>query len=170
MSVYALPARVDAEEAQKRVLDHLPGARYLSSRLLHHPYAGFVFDAEQQAFGKAMHAEVRMLVDLRSGSVATSDPWPSPVFLETGAHLSGPGPRLDEAEASRQARHGVVRTLLHKRLSLRRPRIRLSTSIAPLYKPNWLLALRTEARDETVGVLVDALTGNYHTVDTPGSG
>lgn len=167
MSVYVLPVRVDAEEAQKRVLGYLPGARCLSSRLLHHPYAGFVFHAEQRAFGTAMSAEICMLVDLRSGSVATSDPWPSPVCLETGAHPSGPGPRLDEAEAGRQARHGVVRTLLHKRLSLRRPRIRLSTSVAPLYKPNWLLALRTQARDETVGVLVDALTGNYHTVDIP---
>lgn len=163
VAISVLPAQLGRAEAESRVLAHLPGWRCVSARLLHHPYAGFVFGIEQRAAGRRLRGEMHVLVDLRSGATATSDPWPAPVAAGD-VRPDGPEPVVDPGDARHSARQCVVRTVLHRRLSLRQPRIDLLTSLVPLYKPNWLLSLRADRSPEPVTILVDALTGGYHVV------
>lgn len=158
----ALPVAVDRDEARRLVLARIPTADIVSATLLHHPYAGFLFDVVQSPIGARMEGKAYTMVDLCSGSTALCDPWPDLVGIPPEVKLAGPAPTVSEKGLDRQAQQYVIRALIHRRLSLHHPTVTLVARVAPLYKPNWLLAVRTD--DNSFGVLVDALSGLYHTL------
>ena len=159
-----IPVQVSAAEAEEIVCARLPVAGPVKARLLHHPYSGLVYRVEQSALGRRLTLHVHTLVDLCSGAAAVCTPWPQ-LMEDPGAEsIQGPNPVLTSAAAEDQARQCVVRTLLHRRFSLRHPRIELVQQCSVMGKPNWLVTIEGNRH---FGVLVDGLSGIYHTVPLP---
>ncbi|WP_104191810.1 hypothetical protein [Cryobacterium sp. Y82] len=159
-----IPSGISRNRAIRLVLNRAPDLVCTNARMVHHPYAGYIYAVQQRAFGRSLHGVAHILVDRCSGGTSTSDPWPDPVLLEPGETLDAVPATISEEHAEDGARQCAVRTALHRRRALIPIEVTSVSSAPLLYKPNWLLDLQLPADGGTVKVLVDALTGAYHLV------
>jgi len=160
---HRLPEVLSKNAAESLLLRRAPGSTCIDTRLVHHPYAGFVYFVEQQAFGSRLRGIAHVLVDLATGATATSDPWLDPQGVAAGEEIETlVEPNINHVEAQINARQCAVRTALHRRRALIPLDVELTSSYAVLLKPNWLVQLALPDAGGRVDVLVDALNGGYH--------
>ncbi len=160
---HRLPAVLSKNTAESLLVKRAPGSTCVDTRLVHHPYAGFVYVVEQRVFGSRLRGIAHVLVDLATGATATSDPWLDPKGVAAGEDIETlVEPNVTHAEAQVNARQCAVRTALHRRRALIPLDVELTDSYAVLLKPNWLVQLVLPNAGGRVDVLVDALNGGYH--------
>lgn len=161
---HRIPAGLTSDQAKNIVMSRAVGAVCTHTRLVHHPYAGFVYKVEQRVFRRRLEGIAHVLVDLATGSTGTSDPWPHPLQLDPHEEIEAIEPTIAMAESEDRARQCVVRTALHRRRALLPMDLELVGKTPLLYKPNWLINVELPKNQGSIEVLVDALNSGYHVV------
>lgn len=154
-----LKTLVDDQDSQRILAAKAPGLRVESAKLRHHPFAGFIFEVPQLA-GRSGQAHV--LVDYYSGKAFVCDPWQAE-DAETDHVLdrvADPQWNTIDFDTARRRAKALLSTAALRRARLAwRGGVREKSSVAKVWKPNWMIEASLEKK--SYRVMVDGLNGGY---------
>ncbi|WP_190264183.1 MULTISPECIES: hypothetical protein [Glutamicibacter] len=159
MSELVLRTLVDGQDAQRILAAKAPGLAVTSAKLRHHPFAGFVFEVPQLA-GRI--AQAHALVDYYSGKAFATDPW-QVQDAQAGQRMdlvADPKWNTIDFDSARERAKALLSTAALRRARLAwRGGIREKSSIAKVWKPNWVIEAKLEGK--SYRIMVDGLNGGY---------
>ncbi len=159
MNELVLKTLVDGQDAQRILAAKAPGLTVESAKLRHHPFAGFIFEVPQLA-GRTGQAHA--LVDYYSGKAFVCDPWQAQE-AEAGQLLdlvADPQWNTIDFDTARERAKALLSTAALRRARLAwRGGIREKSSVAKVWKPNWVIEAKLQGK--SYRIMVDGLNGGY---------
>lgn len=157
--IAAIASDLGQEGVERLVRSAAPAQTVRVERKLYYPYFWLQLRYAAHTFLGSSAVRLSCFVDSRTRIGATTDPFELELIDPNQRDIITP--RVDESEAHRIAERYTGYVLRNRRRAFVTPTIEV-LSCRMVHKPFWIVTSRSRARQPSLRVLVDGITGGFH--------